>query len=436
MPCRSRASRRWSNSCANSNNTTVDAAAFHPRRVAAPFLFQPMPARYQVRTLNHISPSGLARFPEDGYRIGDECASPDALLLRSADLHHGVIAPSVKAVARAGAGVNNIPVAALSARGVPVFNAPGGNANAVKELVLAGLLLSARQLPAALRFADTLEGDAAAVTGQVEAAKKRFVGHELAGRTLGVVGLGAIGVKVANAASALDMQVTGLDPHMTIDGAWQLSAEVARAVSLDALYAGSDFISFHVPLTAATRGLFGPAALERVRAGTTLLNFSRTGIVDARALEAGLASGHIAHYVTDFPEPALLGHERVTCLPHLGASTGEAEDNCAAMVVDALRDFLEHGNVHNSVNFPETRMARGGHARICVANANRPNMIGQLSHLLGEAGLNIAQMHNASRGELAYSLLDVDSDLPQDLVDRLAVIDGILSLRVIGSRDG
>ncbi|HEU4663251.1 MAG TPA: phosphoglycerate dehydrogenase [Dokdonella sp.] len=387
---------------------------------------------FKIQTLNNISRNGLDRLPANLYSVANEVASPDAVLVRSADMHKAPVATSVKAVARAGAGTNNIPVADLSARGVPVFNAPGANANAVKELVVAGMLLAARNIADALGFVRGLEANAD-LHHKVEAEKKRFVGSELAGKTLGVVGLGAIGVKVANAAYALGMHVVGFDPHMTVEGAWQLSADVAKAGSLNELFAASDYLTFHVPLNDKTRGVFGMHALELVRPGVVLLNFAREGIVDAAALRKGLAEGRIGRYVSDFPEADLLADPRVIALPHLGASTGEAEENCALMVVDQLRDFLENGNVRNSVNFPETRMARAGSARICIANSNRPNMIGQLSHVLGEASVNIAQMHNASRGDLAYSLIDVDSPVPESLVAAIAAIDGILSVRVIGS---
>ena len=274
-------------------------------------------------------------------------------------------------------------------------------------------------------------GNLAALEHRVEAEKKRFVGSELAGKTLGVVGLGAIGVKVANAAYSLGMRVLGFDPHMTIDGAWALSSDVAKASSMNELYAASDYITFHVPLNDATRGIFGAAALDLVRPGVVLLNFAREGIVDAAALKKGLENGRIGRYITDFPSDELLGNPRVIGLPHLGASTGEAEENCALMVVDQLRDFLENGNVQNAVNFPNTRMARTGLARLCVANRNRPNMIGQLSHVLGEAGVNIAQMHNASRGDLAYTLIDIDAPASDALVSAIGKIDGILSVRAI-----
>jgi D-3-phosphoglycerate dehydrogenase len=385
---------------------------------------------FKIQTLNNISRSGLERLPADHYQVASDITAPDAILLRSADMHKLDIPASVKAVARAGAGTNNIPVEALSARGVPVFNAPGANANAVKELVLAGMLLSSRNLGEALGFSATLR-DYPDPHHAMEAEKKRFVGTELAGKTLGVVGLGAIGVRVANAARSLGMRVFGFDPHMTVDGAWQLSSDVVKAGSLNELFAASDFVSFHVPLNDATRGLFGAAALAVARRGVVLLNFARDGIVDPRALRQGLDDGTIGRYVTDFPSADLIGHPRVINLPHLGASTAEAEENCALMVVDQLRDFLENGNVLNSVNFPATRMAREGAARLCIANQNRPGMIGQLSLVLGEAGLNIAQMHNASRGSLAYTLVDIDAQADAVAIDRIAGLEGILSLRVV-----
>jgi D-3-phosphoglycerate dehydrogenase / 2-oxoglutarate reductase len=385
---------------------------------------------FKVQTLNNISRTGLDRLPADRYRVANEIDAPDAVLLRSADMHKLEIPASVRAIARAGAGTNNIPVAAMSQRGIPVFNAPGANANAVKELVLAGMLLAARNVGDALGFVGGLAGHADPHHA-IEAEKKRFVGIELAGRTLGVIGLGAIGVKVANAARALGMTVYGFDPHMTVDGAWQLSSEVVKAGSLNELYAASDFITFHVPLNDATRGIFSVASLAVARKGVVLLNFAREGIVDAEALKQGLSDGRIGRYVTDFPQPELLGNARVIGLPHLGASTLEAEENCAVMVVDQLRDFLENGNVANAVNFPNTRMPREGRARLCIANQNRPNMIGQLTHALGVAGVNIAQMHNASRGDVAYTLVDTDSEVDAATLSEIAAIEGILSVRMV-----
>jgi D-3-phosphoglycerate dehydrogenase / 2-oxoglutarate reductase len=385
---------------------------------------------FKIQTLNNISRIGLDRLPAERYQIATDMAQPDAILLRSADMHGLELPRSLKAVARAGAGTNNVPVESLSKRGVPVFNAPGANANAVKELVITGMLLSARNLPEALGFVATLH-DHADPHHAVEAEKKRFVGSELAGKTLGVVGLGAIGVRVANAARALGMRVFGFDPHMTVEGAWQLSSDVVKAGSLNELFAASDYITFHVPLNDATRGVFGAGALPVCRRGVVLLNFSREGIIDPQALRAGLADGTIGRYVSDFPAVDLLGNPHVIALPHLGASTAEAEENCAVMVVDQLRDFLENGNVVNSVNFPNTRMSREGTARLCISNLNRPGMIGRLSQVLGEAGVNIAQMHNASRGEVAYTLVDVDAPVSDAAVGQIAAVEGILSLRVV-----
>jgi len=385
---------------------------------------------FKIQTLNNISKNGLSRLPANSYQVGNDVADPDAVLVRSADMHGAPPATSIKAVGRAGAGTNNIPVAEFSKRGVPVFNAPGANANAVKELVVAGMLISARNLNDALSFVGGLS-DKDDLHHKVEAEKKRFVGSELSGKTLGVVGLGAIGVKVANAARALGMNVLGFDPHMTIDGAWALSSDVAKAGSLNELFAASDYVTFHVPLNDATRGIFGASALDAVKPGVVLLNFAREGIIDPDVLKKGLADGRIGRYVTDFPAAELLGNPRVIGMPHLGASTGEAEENCALMVVDQLRDFLENGNIHNSVNFPSIRMSRSGSARLCVANQNRPNMIGQLSHVLGEAGVNIAQMHNASRGDLAYTLIDLDSAASDSLIAAIGKIEGILSVRAI-----
>ena len=387
---------------------------------------------FQILTLNNIAASGLARFPKDQYHLGNDIAEPDAILLRSADLHARAIPTSVLAIARAGAGTNNIPVADMAKRGVPVFNAPGANANAVKELVLAGMLLAARHLPDALAFSASI-ANAADAGLRMESEKKRFAGSELAGKTLGVVGLGSIGVRVANAAFSLGMRVIGFDPHMTVEGAWQLSSSVQRAGSLNELYASSDYVSIHVPLVESTRGLFGAAAVAASKHGLVLLNFAREGVIDAQAVHEGLDDGRIGAYVSDFPVAELAGHPNVIALPHLGASTAEAEENCARMVADELREFLESGNVQHAVNFPNTRMARTGNARLCIANSNRPNMIGQLSQVLGEAGLNIAQMHNASRGDLAYNLIDVDATVPDSLVSTITAIDGILSVRVIAA---
>jgi D-3-phosphoglycerate dehydrogenase len=314
---------------------------------------------------------------------------------------------------------------------VVVFNAPGANANAVKELVVAGMLIAVRNLREAMTFVGGLDPARPDLDDYVEASKKKFVGTELEGRTLGVVGLGAIGVRVANAARALGMRVLGFDPHMTVEGAWRLSSDVVKAGSLNELYAESDFLSFHVPLNAHTRGSYNDAAIAATKRGAVVLNFSREAIVDEAAMARGLAEGQIGRYVSDFPSAQLLGSPRVIALPHLGASTAEAEENCGLMVVDQLRDFLENGNIVNSVNFPSVRLSREGRARVCIANRNVPGMIGSLSLVFGAKGVNIAQMQNASRGDYAYTLVDVDATVSPELTEAISAIDGILSVRVI-----
>ncbi len=377
-----------------------------------------MAERLQVLVLNQISPLGLQRLPTERYQVGKDLAAPDAVLVRSADLHTVAIPPSVQAIGRAGAGTNNIPVPQMSARGVPVFNAPGANANAVKELVLAGMLMAARHLPAALRFVDGLDPAAPDLDRRVEDGKKAFAGFELAGHTLGVIGLGKIGCLVADAAIRLGMNVLGHDPEITVDAAWSLPSQVRRAGSIAEVLRGCDFVTLHVPLLPATRGLVGAANIGLMRPGAVLLNFSRDGVVDDGAVTAALAAQALATYVCDFPSPALHGQPRVIALPHLGASTREAEENCAVMVVDQLRDYLEHGNVTNAVNFPSVSMARESAYRVAIANANVPNMLGQISTAMAQAGLNIHNMVNKSRGEMAYTLVDVESAVGADRAER------------------
>lgn len=386
---------------------------------------------FKILTLNNISVSGLERLPRDRYEIASEISHPDAILVRSFKMHGMAVPPSLKAVGRAGAGVNNIPVDDMSARGIPVFNAPGANANAVKELVLAGMLVASRNLCQAWAFARNLEGDDAAINKAVEAGKKQFGGFELPGRTLGVIGLGAIGVQVANAALALGMRVIGLDPQITVHRAWQLSASVEQAESVDALLAKADFITCHVPLVDATRNLLNADRMRLLRPGAVLLNFARAGIIDDAAALAALDAGQLYAYVCDFPNNLLKDHPRVITLPHLGASTREAEENCAVMVADQLRDYLEEGSVRNSVNFPEVIMPRNGGYRLTVVNANVPNMLGQISTDLARAGLNIVDMLNKSRGELAYTVVDVQDPIPQTVVDQIAAIEGVLAVRTI-----
>jgi D-3-phosphoglycerate dehydrogenase len=387
---------------------------------------------YRILTLNNISARGLERLPSELYEVGPGIAEPDAILVRSAELDAAAIPPSVRAIARAGAGVNNIPVAEMSRRGVPVFNSPGANANAVKELVLAGLLLAARNLGPAWLFSRGLTGDDEAIDAQVERGKKQFVGFELPGRTLGVAGLGAIGVEVANSALALGMKVLGYDPQITVQRAWQLSASVEQALSLEDLFARAEAITVHVPLNEATTGLVNARRLALMKPGGTLLNFARAGIVDDAAVIAALDAGRLRGYVCDFPNNALKNHPKVITLPHLGASTGEAEENCAIMAADQLREFLENGNVRNSVNYPEAVLPRlPGTTRIGIANRNVPNMVGQISTALAQHRINIADLLNKSRGEYAYTLIDADGALGEPLLRELRAIEGVLSARIL-----
>jgi D-3-phosphoglycerate dehydrogenase len=387
---------------------------------------------YRIQTLNNISLRGLERLPRDRYEVASAISEPDAILVRSADMHAMPITTSVLAVARAGAGTNNVPVAALTKRGIPVFNSPGANANAVKELVVAGLFLAARNIVQAWDFARSLSGDDKAIDEATEKGKKDFAGFELPGRTLGVIGLGAIGVEVANVAERLGMRVVGYDPQITVQRAWQLSSSIEQAVSLDDLFARSQFISLHVPLVDATRGLVNSSRIKLMPKGGVLLNFSRAPIVDESAVISALDAGHLHAYVCDFPKNALKGHRKVVALPHLGASTGEAEENCAVMAADTLRDFLENGNIRHSVNFPDANLPRiPGTARIAVANSNVPNMVGQMSTLLAGAGINISELLNKSRGEVAYTLIDVEGTVDRALLDRIRAIDGVLSARAL-----
>jgi D-3-phosphoglycerate dehydrogenase len=384
----------------------------------------------EILVINQISQIGLKRFPAEAYLVVKEAKDPEAILVRSADLHKYEFGPSLRAVGRAGAGVNNIPVPALSKRGVPVFNAPGANANAVKELVIAGILIAARNLAPALEFTRNLEvsGD---LDKRVEDGKKQFAGSELPGHTLGVIGLGKIGSLVADAAIRLGMNVQGYDPHITVEAAWSLPSQVKRAASIDELIRSSHFVSLHVPLGEKTRHLINGKNVELFRGGAVLLNFSREGIVAEDAVLKGLKSHHLKWYVTDFPTGDLLGHPGVIALPHLGASTREAEDNCAIMVADQVRDYLEHGNLQNAVNFPDASMPREAPYRVAIANANVPDMLGRISHVLGRRKINIHNMLNKSRGEMAYTLVDADSPVPADAVTELSELNGVLAVRYL-----
>ncbi len=386
---------------------------------------------HKILTLNNISVAGLERLPRDGYEVASEIQHPDAILLRSFKMHDMEIPSTLKAVGRAGAGVNNIPVDKMSTAGIPVFNAPGANANAVKELVITGMLLACRNICQAWEFARELEGDDATVNKQVEAGKKNFGGFELPGRTLGVIGLGAIGRQVANAAVALGMKVVGFDPGITVEGAWALSANVKKAATVDELLSQVDFVTFHVPLIEATRHMINAERLKNMKDNVVILNFARGGIVDDEAVSEAIKAGKVYAYVCDFPTNLLKKHERVITLPHLGASTVEAEDNCAIMVAEQVRDYLENGNITNSVNFPEVNMPRNEGVRITVVNSNVPNMVGQITTALAEGGLNIIDMLNKSRNDLAYTLVDVDQDVPDTVLDAVRAIDGVLAVRTI-----
>ena len=387
---------------------------------------------FKILTYNNISRAGLDRLPDERYEVAAQIDNPDAILLRSFNLHEQPIPESLKAVGRAGAGVNNIPVAEYSKRGIPVFNAPGANSNAVAELAIAGMLLAARNIVPALNFVHGLKGDDSSLNEQIEKNKKHFAGFELSGKTLGVLGLGAIGVKVANSAAALGLNIIGFDPFMSLENAWKLTSSAEPATSIDDLVSRADLISLHIPLNDKTRNLFSKEHINRIKKGAILLNFSRAGVVDEAAVLAALDSGALHAYVCDFPTPALINHPRAITLPHLGASTEEAEDNCAAMVADQLRDFLENGSIRNSVNFPELVIpASEGGERLAIANQNVPNIVGQISTVLGAAGLNIADLFNKSRGDYAYTLVDIQAKAPAEILERIRAIDGVLSVRVI-----
>ncbi len=387
-------------------------------------------AAWRVATYNAISARGQERLPAPRFVVGKALAEPDAILLRSHVLKAADVPASVKAIARAGAGVNNIPVDEMTRRGIPVFNAPGANANAVKEIVVAAMLVAARNLVPAAAYVQALP-PGADFEQRVEEGKKQFAGFELPGRTLGVIGLGAIGGLVADTAIRLGMNVLGFDPDITVDNAWRLPASVRRAASIEEVFKGSDFITLHVPLVERTRHLVNAARLGVARKGAVLLNFSRDAVVDEAAVLEALQAKRLASYICDFPSPKLQGHPRVVAFPHLGASTEEAEENCAVMVASQLREFLEQGTIANAVNFPSVEMARESPHRIAIANANVPNMLGQISTTMAQAGLNIHNMVNKSRGEMAYTIVDLDSEASPEVIERIAHIPGVLSIRCI-----
>ncbi len=383
----------------------------------------------KIQTLNNISVVGLEKLSRDNYEISSEMINPDAILVRSAKMHDLEIADNLKAVGRAGAGVNNIPLDKMSEHGVVVFNAPGANANAVKELVLSSILLASRNICQAWSYVNNLSLDN--LKTAVENGKKNYAGSELPNKTLGIVGLGAIGVQIANTASALGMKVIGFDPSITIKSAWKLSSEVEHAFSIDELFSRSDFVSFHVPLVESTKNLLNKERINLLPMGATILNFARDGIVDEDALIIALEAGKIKYYVTDFPVDDKKNHDKVIALPHLGASTAEAEDNCAIMVVNQIKDYLENGNIVNSVNFPEAKMPRTVGFRLTIAHKNIPNMVGQISTILADAGVNIVDMLNKSREEVAYTLVDIETEVHDAVVDSLKQVEGILKVRVL-----
>ena len=389
----------------------------------------------EILVINAIAQVGLKRFPAERYAVVKESKDPWAILVRSQDLHKFEFGPSLRAVGRAGAGVNNIPVPALSKRGIPVFNAPGANANAVKELVLAGMLIAARNLGPALDFVRTLDGNGD-LNKTVEGGKKQFAGFELPGHTLGVIGLGKIGSLVADASIRLGMNVLGHDPHITVEAAWSLPSQVKRANSVDEILKSSDFVTLHVPLVEKTKHMINTRNIEHFRSGAVLLNFSREGVVSDEAVLKGLESGRLKWYVTDFPSSALLGKAGVIALPHLGASTAEAEDNSAVMVVDELRDYLEHGNLQNAVNFPDAQMPREAPYRLAISNANVPDMLGRISHTLGKRKINIHNMLNKSKGEMAYTLVDTDTPVGKEVIDELCHTQGVLAVRYLPADGG
>ncbi len=389
-----------------------------------------MARAYRIQTMNKISSRGLARLPAN-YEVGDVIANPDAILVRSANLHEMDIPASVRAIGRAGAGTNNIPVAMMSERGVPVFNAPGANANAVKELVVAGLLMGARNLIPAISFTGSVNGTDEEMHKTVEAGKKNFAGIELPGRTLGLIGLGAIGSLVADVAIRMGMNVIGFDPAITVDAAWRLPSSVKKAGSVEEVVRSADFISLHVPLIDATRHLINTQRVALMKPGAVLLNFAREGVVDNAAVVAALDEKRMRAYICDFPANALKGRPDVVTLPHLGASTDEAEENCAVMVAEQVSDYLENGNILNSVNFPNIRMDRESAARVAIANANVPNMVGQISTAMAEASLNIHNMVNMSKGGMAYTLVDVDSAVADAVLDKIRAISGVLNVRYL-----
>lgn len=386
---------------------------------------------FKIQTLNNISEKGLELLPKDTYEVANDCANPEGILVRSAKMHGMEFPPSLKAIARAGAGVNNIPVDECSEKGIVVFNTPGANANGVKELVLAGLLLSSRKIVEGIQWTKSLKGKGDEVPKLVEKGKGEFAGPEILGKKLGVIGLGAIGVLVANAANSLGMDVQGYDPYMSIDAAWGLSRDVHRVVNLDSLLAECDYITIHVPLLEETKNMLNKDKFALMKKGVRILNFSRGELVNNTDLIEAIKDGIVAAYVTDFPSEELIDVENVITIPHLGASTPESEDNCAMMAVQQLRNYLEHGNIKNSVNFPDCEMTRTTNYRTVVAHRNIRNMVGQITTILAHADINIMDMMNKSKKEWAYTMIDSDKKVEEDIVEKIKAIDGVVAVRTL-----
>jgi len=386
---------------------------------------------FNIKTINNISDKGLSRLPAETYSVSPKIDNPDAIILRSQNLHDMEIPSDLKVVGRAGAGTNNVPVEKLGEEGIVVFNAPGANANAVKELVICGMLLACRNICQAWQYAANVEGTDEEQNKAVEAGKKKYVGYELPGRILGVVGLGAIGVEIANAAVALGMRVVGFDPTITVKSAWKMSSVVEEMASIEELLKEADFVTFHVPLIEATQNLLNSERIAGMKDGAVILNFARNGVVDDDAALAALESGKLNAYVCDFPAQKLKNNDRVITLPHLGASTVEAEENCAMMVADQIKEFLENGNIKNSVNFPAVKLPRGGKSRVAITHKNMPDMIAKISATVGDTGYNIYHMRNESKGDLAYTLMDIEHEIGDDLIEKFSAIDGVLKARQV-----
>jgi D-3-phosphoglycerate dehydrogenase len=386
---------------------------------------------FRIRTMNKISPVGLELFPRDRYEVASEIPNPDAILVRSASLHNVEIPNTVLAIARAGAGYNNIPVEDCSRRGIAVFNTPGANANAVKELALASLLLSSRKITEGIAWCRTLEGRVDEVPDLVEKEKSRFQGPELKGKTLGVVGLGAIGVMVANDATALGMQVIGYDPYISVEAAWNLSRLVTRADTLEGLLAKADYITLHLPLSDTTKGLLDAEKFRFMKKDVRIINLARGGLVNEADIIEALNASKLASYTTDFPTAELLACPRVICVPHLGASTPEAEDNCAVMAVQQIMDYLESGTLRNSVNLPRCRLERRAPHRLVALNKNIPNMVGQITTILAQVGVNIADLINHHRDDYAYNIIDTEQKIPVDALEQIISVEGIIKVRLI-----